>query len=64
MVDLIADSELCALWLIGNLSAVPECYDPDGVFSNAIKEPIGLDVDLAVWKLRKLEDHRTRLGES
>src|SRR5208337_1017686 len=55
---------LWALRFVGYLGTVPESDDPYLVFTNAIEEPVGLDVDFAVGKLRKLHDDRTRLGET
>src|SRR5271157_3299707 len=55
---------LWALRFVGYLSTVPESDDPYLVFTNAIEEPVGLDIDFAVGKLRKLHDDRTRLGET
>jgi hypothetical protein len=49
---------LRALRFIGYLSTVPESDDPHRVFSNAIEEPVGLDVDFAVREFRKLHDGR------
>ena len=53
-----------ALRFVRYLSTVPESDDPYLVFTNAIEEPVGLDVDFAVGEFRKLRDDRSRLGET
>ena len=61
------DAPCRGLWtlrFVGYLSIVPESDDPYLVFTNAIEEPVGLDVDFAVRKLRKLHDDRSRMGET
>ena len=55
---------LWALGFVGYLSTVPESDDPHLFFPNAMEEPVGLDVEFAVGKFRKLHDDRTRLGET
>jgi hypothetical protein len=48
--------------LLGYLSAVPVCDDPDGVFSDAIENSVGLDVDLAVWEIGRFKEDRPTGG--